>query len=449
MRVTVGSATDIGRARRRNEDSYLVKAPLFVVADGMGGHRGGDVASKMAVDIIEPAASEVGSHGLPPLIERMKQANREVMDRGEADRDLRGMGTTVTAVIADGDRAHVAHIGDSRAYLLRGGTLQQLTEDHTLVQKMVREGRLTEEEAANHPQRSILLRVLGVEDDMPVDELTLDLHPGDRLLLCTDGLTNMLERDQVAEILRTEPDPQKAAEELIEAANRAGGDDNITVIVLDVAEGEPDTSPDGQGRAQSSTQSREGFRSAGESMVGSLSDLFQRGRPEGASGEETSGEGSSKAAATGTMTMARPTPASEVAEPPKGRTIRWGRVGIWGGTVVVLVVAALIGSRVYLDRQWYVGDAGGRVAIYQGIPATVLGYDLHHVVETSQVSSVQAEQLRIYQDLSSGITASSFADAQNIVNQICLDVANETGGGTGTAVPTTPTCPAPPTGTGG
>jgi protein phosphatase len=449
MRFTVGSATDIGRARRRNEDSYLVKAPLFVVADGMGGHRGGDVASKMAVDIIEPAAAEVGSHGLPPLIERIKQANREVMDRGEADRDLRGMGTTVTAVIADGDRAHVAHIGDSRAYLLRGGTLQQLTEDHTLVQKMVREGRLTEEEAANHPQRSILLRVLGVEDDMPVDELTLDLHPGDRLLLCTDGLTNMLERDQVAEILRNEPDPQRAAEELIEAANRAGGDDNITVIVLDVAEGEPDTSPDGQGRSQSSAQPREGFRSAGESMVGSLSDLLRRGRPEDASGDEPSSEGSPKAVATGTMTMDRPTPASEVDEPAKGRTIRWGRVGIWGGAVVVLVVATLIGSRVYLDRQWYVGDADGSVAIYQGIPATVLGYDLHHVVETSQVSSAQAEQLRIYEDLSSGITASSFADAQNIVNQICLDVANETAASEVGLAPTTPDCPAPPTGTGG
>lgn len=191
MRVRTGARSDIGRLRQRNEDAYLIKEQLFVVADGMGGHRGGDVASALALEIIESSTSGEATPGA--LVDEIKRANRAVLERGESDRDLRGMGTTLTGVLAEDARAHVVHVGDSRAYLLRGGTLQQLTEDHTLVQRMVREGRLTEHEAAQHPQRSILTRALGVDEDIPVDELSLDIHPGDRLLLCTDGLTSMVE----------------------------------------------------------------------------------------------------------------------------------------------------------------------------------------------------------------------------------------------------------------
>ena len=145
-RLRVGSKTDVGRARDRNEDSYLLKEPLFAIADGMGGHRGGDVASSMAVDSLQ--GIELPDQGpLTVLVERIKEANRDVLHRGDADSDLRGMGTTVTALLAEDAKAHVVHVGDSRAYLYRNGTLQQLTEDHTLVQRMVREGRLTPEQA--------------------------------------------------------------------------------------------------------------------------------------------------------------------------------------------------------------------------------------------------------------------------------------------------------------
>jgi len=241
MKVIFGVRSDIGRARQRNEDSYLIRDRLFAVADGMGGHRGGDVASALALEVLggTPAADQ-GSSG--PLVEDIKRANQQVLERSEADSNLRGMGTTLTAVITDGAKAHVAHVGDSRAYLLRPGQgLQQLTEDHTLVQHMVNEGRLSPAEAEHHPQRSILTRALGVEADIPVDELTLDVHPGDRLLLCTDGLTSMVDRNRITEILESEKDPQEACERLIEAANEAGGDDNITVILLDFVaeEGEP------------------------------------------------------------------------------------------------------------------------------------------------------------------------------------------------------------------
>ena len=232
MNYRVGSRTDIGRARERNEDSMLVKEPLFAVADGMGGHRGGDVASAMTREALEDL-------DLPPegsmatLVEKIKAVNRAVLDRGAAEGALRGMGTTLTAVLTDGDRAHVAHVGDSRAYLYRGGVLQRLTEDHTLVQRMVREGKISADQAEHHPQRSVLTRALGVDEDLPVDELTLDMHPGDRILICSDGLTGMLDEERIGEILESEPDPQGACDRLVEEANGAGGEDNITVIVAD------------------------------------------------------------------------------------------------------------------------------------------------------------------------------------------------------------------------
>ena len=236
MKLRVGVATDVGRVRERNEDSYLAREPLFAVADGMGGHRGGNVASELAIETL--GSFRVPAQGAAAaLVEDIKRANLRVMERGASDRDLRGMGTTVTALVTQDARAHIAHVGDSRAYLLRD-ELQQLTEDHTLVQRMVREGKLTPEEAGHHPQRSVLTRAVGVEDGLDVDELTLDVHSGDRILLCTDGLTSMVENDAIERILKDEPDPQSAAEQLVSLANEAGGEDNITVVVVDFEQGD-------------------------------------------------------------------------------------------------------------------------------------------------------------------------------------------------------------------
>lgn len=235
MRIVVGSRTDIGRARERNEDAFIVREPLFAVADGMGGHRGGDVASKIAVEALEeldPTAED----GAKEIAERIREANRRIVERSLSDRSVRGMGTTVTALLADRSKAHLAHVGDSRAYLFRDGTLQQLSEDHRLVQRMVREGKIRPEEAETHPQRNILTRVLGVDEPLEVDLLTLDLHAGDRILLCTDGLTSMVGEDELRSILERDRDPQRACDDLVQAANARGGDDNITVLVLDVVQ---------------------------------------------------------------------------------------------------------------------------------------------------------------------------------------------------------------------
>ncbi len=197
MKIEVGSATDIGRVRERNEDSVLVSPPLYVVADGMGGHRGGQVASQVALEAMEGLATE----GRGSLADHVRRANRAVWDRSVEDERLSGMGTTLTAAQIDGASALIAHVGDSRAYLLRDGSLQQLTTDHTLVARMVKSGEITDAEAEVHPHKNVLTRALGTDEEVEVDEDSIALVDGDRLLLCSDGLTGMVTEDQIQAIL--------------------------------------------------------------------------------------------------------------------------------------------------------------------------------------------------------------------------------------------------------
>ncbi|MGH2557367.1 MAG: SpoIIE family protein phosphatase, partial [Actinomycetota bacterium] len=284
------------------------------------------------------------------------------------------------------------------------------------VQRMVREGRLTEDEAAQHPQRSILTRALGVDEDIPVDELSLDIHPGDRLLLCTDGLTNMVERDRIQEILESEEDPQSACDKLIDEANRAGGDDNITVVVLAFDEGgDPTVAVDSESETASTTEDSSGG-SAGSGT--SSATKLTTAAPATAVPED------GQRATTFASTVA--------AEPEKparhGLRIRWPKVALWVGVVVFVLAGALIGARVYIDRQWYVGDASGRVAIYNGIPIEVAGFELSHVEQTTNLDARQAQRLQTWVGLKNGITADSFDDARTIVEQIRRDLQ---GGGTG------------------
>jgi PPM family protein phosphatase len=238
VRLVAGQRTDVGRVREGNEDGYFVDDDmgLFAVADGMGGHRAGEVASATALEALV-AAVKSGR----PIADAIALANDAVLERSAGDERLRGMGTTMTAgTLAAGDRLLVGHVGDSRAYLVRDGELRQITEDHSLVEEMVRGGELTPEQAEDHPQRSIITRALGIEPEVEVDVYPVELRAGDRLLLCSDGLTTMVRTDDITAILRGEPDPQRAANLLVDAANEAGGEDNVTVVVLDV---DGDTAP--------------------------------------------------------------------------------------------------------------------------------------------------------------------------------------------------------------
>jgi protein phosphatase len=347
MRVEVGHTTDIGRVRERNEDSILIAPPLYVVADGMGGHRGGQVASRVALETLESLASQ-GSGTLP---ENVHGANKAVWDRSVEDERLAGMGTTLTGAQIDGASALIAHVGDSRAYLLRDGELRQLTADHTLVARMVKSGEITEAEAEVHPHKNVLTRALGTDEQVEVDEDTITLIDGDRLLLCSDGLTGMVTEDQIQAILENSEKPQQAADRLVKAANRAGGIDNISVVVL-AAIGEGDEAP--------------------------------------------------------------PPPARRRAAAPSPATVR--RWGLRAGLGLLVAIVVLVGIRWWVDRQWYVAPSDGSVAIFQGIPLTILGFDLGHPVEVHQeVSADEVRSLPIYEDFDDGIAVEDRADGARLI----------------------------------
>ena len=224
--------TDVGRAREGNEDSFLVRPPLFVVADGMGGAQAGEVASRTLVEEFEEAAA---ASELPDALEAtVQKANARIHRMAEENPSLRGMGCTATASYVAAGRLRTAHVGDSRLYRLRDGSLEQLTEDHSLVGGLVRLGQLTPEEAEVHPQRSVILRAVGVDPTVEVDVLQHDLEPGDVYLECSDGLTGMVRDEVIAETLRSFPSLAAAGEMLVELANAAGGRDNITVVLFRV-----------------------------------------------------------------------------------------------------------------------------------------------------------------------------------------------------------------------
>ena len=239
MRITASHAgTDPGRKRRRNEDSYVIAPPLFAVADGMGGAQAGEVASGLAAGALEESRAQNG--GERRVVELIQEANRRVHERATTDATTAGMGTTITAALVEPDgRVVFGHVGDSRAYMLRDDRLEQLPDDHTLVAELVRRGELSPGEAEVHPQRSVITRALGTDPDVDVDTFSVDAQPGDIFLICSDGLSSMVEFGDIEEILRrNRADLAVASKALIHAANRGGGDDNITAVLFAVDEGD-------------------------------------------------------------------------------------------------------------------------------------------------------------------------------------------------------------------
>ena len=239
------AVTDTGRRRMRNEDAFVFEPPLFAIADGMGGARAGEVAAGIAVAALKDSRSNVTDEDTLEAV--IDEANRRVWERSVADPGTSGMGTTVTAAYVDAahDRVIFGQVGDSRAYRLRGETLVQITTDHSLVAELVRSGVLTPEEAERHPQRSAITRAVGTESDIQADVFAVPAELGDLYLLCSDGLTDMLGADEIAAtLLGADRDPVAAADALVAAANAKGGDDNITVVLFELVEGEPDAEPE-------------------------------------------------------------------------------------------------------------------------------------------------------------------------------------------------------------
>jgi serine/threonine protein phosphatase PrpC len=330
------SVTDTGRQRRANEDSLLARAPLFVVADGMGGAQAGEVASRIAVESFQPGLQDASRAELE-LAELARAANARIHELSHSNAEQAGMGTTLTAVYVGEEEVAIAHVGDSRAYCLREGELLRLTDDHSLVDELMRQGRLTPEEAVEHPQRSVITRALGPEGTVEVDTRSFRARAGDIYLLCSDGLTTMLAEEQIRELLLANPRLRDAGEALIAAANEAGGRDNITVVLIrleDVRAGE-------QPGVEDATI-------VGAPAVGPpVSPRMPRRPPPGRSD-------------SGPASSAR----------------RRRRVRRAGGLAVALVVLGLIGSGAYLALQsvYFIGTNGrGLVTVFRGVPYRLPG----------------------------------------------------------------------------
>ena len=235
-------ATDTGRKRRRNEDAYVATPPLFAVADGMGGAQAGEIASSLAAGAVRE--SEAAAGGVQRVAALIQEANRRVHQRSSEDAAAMGMGTTMTVALVEGSHVSIGHVGDSRAYIVRDGELEQLTDDHSLVAELVRSGKLSPEEANVHPQRSVITRALGPDPDVDVDTFTVEARDGDVFLLCSDGLTTMVDDDVILQVVeKHRDDPKAAAQALVQAANRSGGEDNITVVYFEISADGGDTTP--------------------------------------------------------------------------------------------------------------------------------------------------------------------------------------------------------------
>jgi protein phosphatase len=357
--------TDTGRQRRENEDSALAQAPVFVVADGMGGAQAGEVASRIAV---EAFAQGLPASGTPEqrLVTRVQEANRRIFDVSRSERERAGMGTTLTAAYLDDSHLTIAHVGDSRAYLFRGGSLKRLTQDHSLVDELVRRGKLTEEQAAEHPQRSIITRALGPEPEVEVDTWTYPVRAGDVLMLCSDGLTSMVAEERVEEILASSDTLKSAAQALIDEANAAGGRDNITVVLFRIE----DVEGGKDGVVDQPT------------MVGAPAVAATRGKaPEPTAAEPPppirAGRRSGEAAGASGVVRER-------------RAFLRRHKAAAAVTAVVIVLALIIAGGYLATRNLYfIGtNANGVVTIYRGLP-----YDLPagiHLYETFYVSGVPA-----------------------------------------------------------
>jgi PPM family protein phosphatase len=356
--------SDTGRQRRANEDSFFVRAPLFVVADGMGGAQAGEVASRLAAEAFSAGLPDGGTSE-QRLEERVRAANQRIHEVSQGDRALNGMGTTLTAAYLDGDELALAHVGDSRAYLLRDGELSRLTRDHTLVEELVRRGELTEQEAAEHPQRSIITRALGPEPDIDIDLHTHRVHAGDVLLLCSDGLTGMIGEDEVQEILSGAGSLRDAGRALVDAANEAGGRDNITVVLFRLEEVGSGASAVGAGGRSSAA------------------------RDETLAAAEDRPPAPSAAAADRRPRVVPPRGSRERAEGPLPR-----RVKVLAATAAIVIVLGALGTAGWLASRavFFVGtNNSGMVTVFRGVP-----WDLPagiHLYESYYVSGVPASDM--------------------------------------------------------
>ena len=426
-RLVAGSATDVGLVRRMNQDHLLVAEPLFAVADGMGGHAAGEIASETALEALLGAIGvDQSERAWTPddVADAVRAANRAVWDEAQANPDFKGMGTTLTALalVRDGgaDRLAVANVGDSRTYRLREGRLEQLTVDHNLVSELVAEGQIGADEAKTHPQRHVLTRALGVYPEVEVDVLLADPHVGDRFILCSDGLSQEVPDSQIESVVRRLISPNDVAHELVSLARLHGGSDNITVVVVDVSE-------DGPGAARETPTEAEATLATAR-VNGRTSAVAEQRVAPGPDGPAGSGAPalsvggrSSSSPADGPATTSpgvrrgRPRHASRSVLGPRNRLITL-RVALWMAALMAVLAAAYGGADYYEHSSYFVGLRGNDVAIYRGRPGGLLWWR----PDTKEVTTLRTDDIEaIYRpDLRSGVAEPSLAASRAYVRNL-------------------------------
>jgi serine/threonine protein phosphatase PrpC len=385
--------TDTGRQRQANEDSYYARAPLFAVADGMGGAQAGEVASRIAAGEFEHGARDEDASAEGQLEEIAQKANRRIHRLAQEDSSRAGMGTTLTAALLRNDEVALGHVGDSRAYLLRGGELKRLTKDHSLVEELRRQGRLTEEQAEEHPQRSIITRALGPEPNVNVDTMTFPARDGDVFLLCSDGLTTMVSDDQIRDILVNSKSLRSAVNRLVEAANRGGGRDNITAVAFRVA-------------GADSSEAEEGAT------------LISR------TAEQAGLTGDRVRAATDRLRGQGPMPAPR----RRRRALKWA-----AGLLVIAVV--VIGAVLFVRSIYFLGtDDQGNVAVYRGLPYELpLGVSLY-----SKQYSIPVQEGALSEDRQRAVTGHTLRGKDDATS-LAQDIQNRPTEGVPQPAPPPPT----------
>jgi PPM family protein phosphatase len=337
------AATDPGKRRRRNEDAFVAEPPLFAVADGMGGAQAGEIAARIAASVLRE------SSGDEAVVALIKEANRRVYEAATGDEARSGMGTTITAALVEDGTVQIGHVGDSRAYLVRDGRLEQLTEDHSLVAELVRSGKLSPEEADAHPQRSVITRTVGTDPDVDVDTFSVEARPGDLFMLCSDGLTTMVDDASILQIVeKNRANLDNAAGALVDAANKGGGEDNITIVLFEIGDessgGVEDTATlpaveEEQAADEDTLTELQAVPTIDDTTLISRDELEALGRRDG----------------------------DGVAHRRIPRTAI-----VIGSTTLVVVLAALVVWS--LSRSYFVGaEANGKIAIYQGFPWDIAG----------------------------------------------------------------------------
>ncbi|MCR6688518.1 PP2C family serine/threonine-protein phosphatase [Cellulomonas sp.] len=459
LRYTARS--DVGLVRTNNQDSAYAGPHLLMVADGMGGHAGGDVASSVVVATFAPLDDE--AHGPDDALDELEQAlddaREEILARAKAEPELAGMGTTVTAILRTGNKLAMVHLGDSRGYLLRDGALTQVTTDHTFVQHLVDIGRITPEEAEHHPQRSVVMRVLGdFETDLTPDLSVREARPGDRWLLCSDGLSGFVSAETIETTMRDLTDIEACADRLVQLALRGGGGDNVSVVLADVVDlddaadgAAPGTAPQVVGAAATTrddpTVAADGPAARAAGLAQAAARAQRAGRPVTPAADAD--DAAAEAGETGTDDEPL-VPGTD--EPAPRRRVR----GTLAGALVVVALVALVGGAwAWTRTQWYVGLDGDEVAVFQGVPGSIGALSLATVAERTGIAVADIQSQYVRDRVGQTIHAEDLAAARALVDELVVapePTPTPSPSPTPTPTPTPTRTPAPtdrPTGTGG